>query len=651
MFEFIRRHTKLIMGALFLLILPSFVLWGINGFTSMNDNAAKVATVDGQAITQQEWDSAHQQNIERWRANNPNVDVRLLDTPAMKYRTLESIVHDRVLQAAAADERLMVSHQRVADELGQIPAIASLRRPDGSMDMEKYRGLLSAQGLTPERFEANLRAELAANQTMGGVVNSDVISQAQSGATMDAFGERRQISVQRFAPADYTAKLNPGDADLQAFYQANLARYQVPESARIEYLTLDLDSVKKTVTVPEEALRDYYKQNENTLRAPEERRASHILITAPRDASAADRAKAKAAAEALLAQLRKAPDTFADVARKSSQDSVSAASGGDLGFFQNNKGIDPAIAKAAWALAKAGDISDVVESDFGYHIVRLAAIKPEAVPPFEQVRARLEDQYRAREAQKQFSQMAEEFKVTVFEQADSLKPAAEQFKLAIQTADRVTRSPAPGATGALANARFLSALFSADALQQKRNIAAVEIGANQLASARVLEYTPAHARPFDEVREQVRAAFLGERGAALAREDGQARLQAWSAQPPSAAASLPAAVTVSRQAPENQPPQLIEVALRADPEKLPAFVGVDLGPNGYAVARVEKVLPKADQTADQATQSRQRYEQAWSTAEAQQFYQWLKARHKAAIFAPNPASAPAVMTPAGAASR
>ena len=647
MFEFIRRHTKLIMGVLILLVLPSFVLWGINGFTSMREGAAsRVASVDGRDISQQEWDNAHRQTVERLRANNPNIDLRLLDTPAIKYSTLEQIVHDRVLQAAVADQHLTVSDQRLIDVLAHDPSIEALRDPDGRIN----RDLLASQGMTPESFDARMRSQLALNQVIGGVVDSALFGASQAGVAMDAFGERRQVSVQRFTPADYAAKLNPSDAELQAYYQANLARYQASESARIEYLTLDLDSVKKTVAVSEQDLRDFYKNNENALRTTEERRASHILITAPKDAPAADRAKAKAAAEALLAQLRKAPDTFAAVARKSSQDDSSAASGGDLGFFQREKGIDPAIAKAAWALAKAGDLSDVVESDFGYHIVRLTDIKPAAVPPFEQVRAKLEDQRRTQLAQKEFTQLADDFKNSVFEQADSLKPTAEHFKLDIQTADNVTRTPAPGATGALASPQFLSALFSADALQQKRNIAAVEISASQLASARVLQYTPAHARPFEQVRDQVRASFLSERGAALARQDGQAKLQAWVAQPASAA-SLPAAMTLSRQAPQNQPPQLIESALRVDPAKLPALVGVDLGPGGYAVARVEKVLPGAEQSADEAAQSRQRYEQAWSTAEAQQFYLWLKARYKAAIFVPNPANAPIVMKPAAAASR
>src|SRR5690606_2932015 len=119
----------------------------------------------------------------------------------------------------------------------------------------------------------------------------------------------------------------------------------------------------------------------------ETRRASHILLSAARDAPAAEREKAKAAATALLAQLRQAPDSFAELARKSSQDDASAASGGDLGRFERNKGMDPAIAQAAFGLAKVGDMSEVVESDFGFHIVRLTEIKAAEVPPFEKMRA------------------------------------------------------------------------------------------------------------------------------------------------------------------------------------------------------------------------------------------------------------------------
>jgi len=640
MFEFVRRHTKIVMVVLFLLVFPSFVLFGVERYSHLNEAADKVAVVDGQKISQLEWDQAHRQDVDRMREANPKADLRLLDSPAMKYAALERLVRDRVLAAAAADERLTVSDRRLAAELARNPNIAALPRlADGSVDKEQYSRLVGTQGFTPEGFEARVRADLSVNQVLGGVLNSGLSSPAQADVAMDAFLERREVRIQHFAPADYKSKINPSQADLEAFYQARLALYQAPESARIEYIVLDLDSVKKGVTVSEQDLRAYYDQNGASLGTPEERRVSHILINAPKDAPAAEREKARAAAAELLAQLRQAPDSFAAVARKSSQDDTSAPSGGDLGTFrQNDKGIDPAIVKTAYALGKVGEISDLVESDFGYHIVRLTELKPAAVPPFEKLRPKLEEQFRTQQAQKQFNELAEEFTNGVYEQSDSLQPVAAKLKLAVQTADNVQRLPAPGATGALGNAKFLNALFSTDALDKKRNTEAVEIGASQLVSGRVAQYNAAHARPLSEVQGEVRDAFVNERGAALAREDGQARLKAWSAQPASAA-SLPAAVTVSRDAPQNQRPQLIEVVLRADPAKLPVFVGVDLGAEGYAVARVDKVLPKAEQAADIVAQARQHYEQLWAYAEARQYYELLKARYKAAIIAPAPTAA------------
>ncbi|MDR0780362.1 MAG: SurA N-terminal domain-containing protein [Pseudomonadales bacterium] len=653
MFDFFRQHTKIAMGVLFLLVFPSFVFFGIEGYTRFNDGASKVAVVNGHKISQLDWDNAHQRFIDSQRSRNPNLDLSLFDAPEMKYASLEGLLRERVLAVAAEDQHLSVSDQRLAAQLAQNPAIAALpRAADGKVDKEQYNRLAASFGLTPEGYEASVRAEMSTNQVLGGVMNSELLSPAQAGVFMDAFLERREVRVQRFAPADYAAKLNPSDADLEAFYQAHLARYQAPESARIEYVVLDLGDVKKGITVSEQDLRTYYEQNKDALGAPEERRASHILINAPKSAPAAEREKAKAAATELLAQLRKTPDAFADVARKSSQDDASAANGGDLGFFLRGKGIDPVISDSTYALGKVGDISDVVESDFGYHIIRLTDLKPAAVPPFEQARAKLEDQYRTQQAQKQFGALAEGFTNGVYEQPDSLQPVADKFKLTVHSADNVKRAPAQGATGALANGKFLSALFGTDALERKRNTEALEIGSGQLVSGRVVQYTAAHAQPFAEVRDSVRGDFIKERGAALAREEGQAKLKAWNAQPASAT-SLPAAITVSRdQQPQTQPPQLLEAMLRADAAKLPLFVGVDLGAEGYAVARVDKVLPKVEPAADIATQGRERYELMWSMAEAGQYYEWLKSRYKASITVPDPAAAnAATITLPAAASR
>lgn len=636
MFDIVRKHTKLMMGVLFVLIIPSFVLFGIEGYTRFNDAATKVATVDGQAITQMEWDRAHQLEVDRLRTANPGLELALLDTPAMRYATLERLVRERVLAVAAADEHLGISDARLAVALQSDPTIAAFRRADGSMDMEAYARLLAGQGLTPEGFEARVRADMASQQVLAGVMQSSFASQAQANVAMNAFLEQREVRVQTFKPADFVSKITPADADLQAYYQQHIAQYQAPETASIEYIVLDLDTVKKGIQVSEQDLRTYYDSNAASLGEPEERRAAHILIAAPKDAPATEREQARATATKLLEQLRQSPDSFADMARQSSQDEVSAASGGDLGTFRRDRGIHPAITEATYALAKVGDISDLVESDFGYHIVRLTEIKPASVPPFDKLRPQLEEQLRTREAQSRFSELADEFRNGVYEQSDSLQPVADKLKLTVHKVDNITRSPASGATGPLASDKLLAAVFSADAIERKRNTEATETGANQLASARVTAHSPAHARAFEEVKDEVRKAFMAQRGAEMARTEGQARLKAWTEQPASAT-GLPAAITLSRENPQGQPPQLVEAVLRADPAKLPSFIGVDLGADGYAVAQIEKVVPRAEPSSEQAAGDLQRYDQVWAMAEGRGYYDMLRTRYKAQILVPEPA--------------
>lgn len=637
MFDAIRQHKKIAMWILALLVFPSFIFFGIEGYGRFNEGATKVAEVNGQAISQMEWDNALRQEADRARAANPSFDLSLLDTPALKYAVLEQVVRDRVLATAAQQEHLLVSDARLASALQQDPSIAALRDAEGKLDMDGYRRLLAIQGLTPEGFEERLRGSLALQQVLGGIAVSDMVSTAQASAAMNALLEQREVRIVRFTPEQHAAQLSPSEADLQGYYKTHLAQYQEPESAKIEYIVLDLDGVKRGIAVSDDELRTYYAQNAATLGTPEERRASHILIEASRDAPAAEREKARATAEQLLAQVKADPSSFAEVAKKSSQDPISAASGGDLGFFQRSKGTDPAIAQATFELAAKGDISPLVESDFGYHIIELTGIKPAQVPAFEELRAQLEDQLRTQQAQTRFSEMAEQFTNGVYEQSDSLQPVADALHLSIQTAE-ITHTPAPGATGALANAKFLGALFSTDAVANKRNTEALEVGPSQLASGRVLSHTPAHEKPFDTVQAEVRSAWLNERGAQAARTAGEARLKAWQAKPDSAT-DLPAALVVSRDDPKEQPLALVDAVLRADPGKLPTFIGVDLGSGGYAIVRVDKILPPAEQTPEQAAQLRQRYEEIWRMAEVRSYYDLLKARYKAKILAPAPSAA------------
>jgi peptidyl-prolyl cis-trans isomerase D len=635
MFDFVRKHTKVMQFLLFLLIFPSFVLVGINGYNRFREKGDAVAKVDGHEIMQGDLDNAHKQDVERLREQMPTLDPKLLDSPAARYATLERMVRDQVLGSAAAKSKLTTSDQRLAQELQQNELIRALRGPDGKLDMARYKQLVGARGMSPEMFEAGIRQDLSSRQVMAGIGGTSFATPAEAKVAIDAYLEKREVQVARFDAADFMAKVNPTDADLEAFYKANPAMFQAPEQADIEYVMLDAESIMKSLPVNEQDLKDYYTQNVGSRpAAAEERRASHILIPAPKEAPAAERAKAKSKAEEVLAMAKKAPDNFAELAKKYSQDPGSAAKGGDLDYFTRGAMTKP-FEDAVFAM-KPGDIAGPVETEFGYHIVKLTDVKAAKQKTFEEMRPELEAEFKKQQAQKKFAELADTFSNGVYEQADSLKPVADRLKLEVKAAANVQRTPAPGNKGPLGNPKFLSALFSTDSIEKKRNTEAVEIAPNTLVSGRVVKYTPARTLPLAEVKDRVRERVVAARAAELAKTEGKQKLAAWKANP--ASASLPASVTVSRQDAQKQPSAIVEAALRADPGALPAFAGVDLGDQGYAVVKVDKIVPRDAPAPEMAKQELDQYTKWWASAENLAYYNLLKERFKVKIELPKPAA-------------
>jgi peptidyl-prolyl cis-trans isomerase D len=632
MFDFIRKNNKVLMFLLFLLIIPSFVLFGVEGYTRMNDRGEVVARVAGEDIRQGEWDAAHRREADQLRQSMPNLDPQLLDSPQARFGTLERMIRDRVLRAAADDARLVTGDQRLAAELQRSPMIASLRGPDGKLDMARYRQLAAQQGMTPEMFEEQMRASLSLQQVLAGVTGTAFASETQARVALGAFLERREVQVQRFDAAEFAAKVQPTPQEVEAFYQANPQMFQAPEQVDVEYLVLDAESVMKGITLNEADVRAYFEQNISRVTGPEERRASHILIAAPASAPAEQRQAAKAKAEDILAQVRKQPGRFAELARQHSQDPGSAARGGDLEFFSRGAMVKP-FEDAAFALQK-GDTSGVVETDFGYHIIRVTDVKVPRQRNFDEMRAQLEADLRKQQAQRKFAETADAFSNAVYEQADSLQPAAEKFNLTVQTATGITRQPPADAKGPLANARRRNVLFSPDSLERKRNTEAVETSSGQLTAARVVRHQPARTLPLAEVSDSVRERLRATRGAELARKAGEEKLAEVQAKPQ--AASLPPPIVVSRDETRNLPGPIVEGALRADPTALPLATGIDLGNQGYAVVKVLKVIAREAPAAELARQERDQVAQWWASAEGLAYYNLLKERFKVQIRAPRP---------------
>ena len=357
------------------------------------------------------------------------------------------------------------------------------------------------------------------NSTVG-VLLAEELPDTVRPALLRIQNEERRFSELRFQPEQYAAKVKLDAAAVQKFYDENTAKFEVPEQVKAEYVLLSLDSLLAQVTVSDAEVKAWYEGRKDRFQQPEERRASHILITPE-----GDDAKAKARAEALLAELQKTPGKFAELARKHSQDPGTAQQGGDLGFFGRGMMVK-SFEDTVFSL-KDGELSGVVKSDFGYHLIRLTGIKPGKLRPLEEVRAEIESELKRQAAMRKYAETAESFNNTVYEQSDSLQPAAEKYKLKVQKSGWLSKQPDPrqlATLGPLATPKVLAGLFSEDAIKNRRNTEAIEVGPNTLLAARVVEHQAAAVRPFAEVKGEVETLLWAREAARLAREAGEAKL-------------------------------------------------------------------------------------------------------------------------------
>jgi len=618
MFDFVRSHNRLLQIALGLLIIPSFAIFGVSSYTSFNNEQSQaVATVDGHEISRAEWDAQHRKDVDQIRQRAPQVDLKLLDTPEAQRRSLDAIVRDRVLQAAVVHEGLAVSDERALHEYQTNPEFAEPR----AMPKPQRDAWLAARGLSGNQLLQVISQNLGRNAAQQGVSASGFLPAASLKASTDAWFDQRDIQWQRFDTKDYAAKIQPTDAQVEAYYKAHPAEFFAPEQAKIEYLVLEPAALTSQVKADPTLVQEYYQQNKSRYTTPEERSASYILAKVAPNASPADVAKAKALAEAQLAEVRKNPAGFSEFARKIPQDG-GPLEGGDLDFMR--KGAVPGAFDDTLFSLKQGDISGVVRTDSGFQVIKLTGVRGGAVKPFEEVKSSIEDLLKQQEAQKLFSSDAEKFTNTVYEQPDSLDPAAKAFQLTKQTAT-VQRTPAPGAQGPLASAKLLTAVFASDSIKGKHNTEAIESGTSQLVSAHVVEYLPQRTRPLAEVHDQVVEAVRKAEATAAATRDGEARV---AEAKKDAALVLPQAVTVSRLDRSGAvPPQVTQAALKADLSKGPAVVGVALPDGGYAAIRVLKSTPHAPD-ANESAQWKSVATDAYEAAEAEAVYDSLKQRYK-----------------------
>ena len=585
MFDAVRNNKRIVQVFLALITLP-FAFFGVESYVRSVGTGDDVARIGDVKITQQQFQQALREQQERLRAQmGGQFDPKMLDMPQARQAILDDLVDQQLLTLEAGKRKLFASDEAIRRTIGGIDAF----KIDGKFSPERYEVALKAQGMTPAGFEARLRQDLTLQQLATAVGQSGLMARTVSDRILAMQTEKRDVQEYRIGLDAFLDKVKLADGAAKKFYDENSKQFAMPEQARAEFVVLSMETIGAQLTVSEAEVKAWFDGHKERFQQPEERRASHILIASEK----IGKDKAKAKAEELLKEIRKTPAVFADLARKNSDDPGSAAKGGDLGFFGRGMMVKP-FEDATFAL-RDGEISGIVESDFGFHIIKLTGIHAAKEKPFAEVRGEIEAELKKAAASRKFAEAAEAFSNIVYEQSDSLKPAAEKFSLTIKQSDWLGRQANP-ASGPLANEKLLAALFSEDSVKNRRNTEAVEIGPNTLVAARILDYKPATLQPFESVKVAIETMLKRQEAQAQARKDGEARLEALRKGEDKLAWG--AVKRVSRLDHAALPQTAVPTVFGMETAKLPAFAGVELPGNGFALFRLNKV--EAGEALDEA---------------------------------------------------
>ncbi len=578
MFDLVGKHKKLIQIILALVFLP-FVFFGMDSYFQGGDRGTNIATVSGQPVSEQEFSLALQerQNSLR-RLVGGNVDPALLDSTELRVAVLDGVIRERLLINQAVRNGVLVSDQ----QLQQIISEQTSLHENGKFSHARYEQMLRRQNMTPVSFENGLRRDLMLERVINAYRGTAIVPTAVIDRLLRINAQQRDISQSVLDADKFVPQVKLEDGAVKQYYDAHHGEFQVPEQARLEYLVLALDVIASQIEVSSDELKQFHEQNLRQYAGDEERQASHILVSVDSKAGAEEKQAARAKAEQLLHQARKNPAGFAELARKNSQDPGSAANGGDLGFF--GRGAMPKAFDDAVFQMKVGEIAGPVESQFGYHVIRVAAIKGRGLGD---VKQRVELDLRRQKAGKRFSELAEQFNNLVFEQGDSLKPAADALKLPIQASAWVSRTGS--ANKLLNNQKLLQSVFAEDAVKNKRNSEVVDIGNNTLVAARVIEYKPASVRAFDEVSAGIGKRLTQQRAAQLAATEGRALL-ARLKQGEAVALGWDSGKLVTREQVQADAGAGLAEAFKADVGRLPAYAGYEKPQGGFVLFKITRVI-------------------------------------------------------------
>ena len=565
--------------ALLALITIPFALFGIDSYLSSAGNNASVAKVGSNSISIQAYDNALK-NMRNRLQSEGKFEQAQLDSPEVKSLVLDQLINKQLLSDEIHNAKYVISDSQLATYVTGMPEF----QKDGKFSQELYDQTLLQNQLSPTKFEAGMRADLLAQQAQDGIAKLGFISNARADEVLKLANQQRVVTVSEIKTKDFVDQVTVKPEEVKAYYEQHKNKLIVPEQVKIEFLSLAPVNFMRNVNVSDDEVKKYYDDNAAKFQGNEQRRASHILIAFGVSATPEQKQQAKAKAEEILGQIKNDPSKFEQLAMKDSQDPGSAVKGGDLGSFGHGAMVKP-FEDAAFSM-KLNQVSDLVESEFGYHIIKVTEISGQHAD-FNSLKPQIKGDLMFQKAKDEFAKQAETFSDLVYTQSGSLEPAAKAFGGQVQKSDWLSRES--GAKFFKNNDKIMSLIFSNEVLKDRRNTEAIEVSTDNMVSARVVDYKAAAPKSFDEVKAGIEALLKLEAASKLAISKGEAALKDLRDGKNVAGVEWIKEVTVDRKNAQGLTDLAMSQVFKTNTAKLPAYSGLADSKQGYLLVKVIKV--------------------------------------------------------------
>lgn len=584
MYDLVHKHQRVAQFILGLIMIP-FAFFGVDYYFRQNDGAGEVAKFDGGKVSEADFAQAIREQQDNLRRSQQGVDPTLFDNPEVRFNLLQQLLRERLVEKKSRDLHFRISNEQIFERIAADPRF----REGDRFSLDLYKRLLNQAGIAEPAYEESIRRQLLTERIVDPISRGGIVPKAAAAAFVNLVEQQRDVEV-AIVDADASVKdVKVDDAQVKAFYDGNAAAFKTPEEVKFEYVILTQDALLPQVAVTPDEVKAQYAAASKSYTQEEQRQAAHILIAVKPDASDAERAAAKKSAEEIFAQVKANPAKFADIAKQQSQDPGSASQGGDLG--SNPRGTMVKAFDDAVFSMKPGEIVGPVQSEFGWHVIRLVAVTPSRTRPFDEVRTQIETDLKRQKVAQKFAAAADQFQNLVYEQADSLAPVGKALGLTVETSPMVTRAQAQQI--AMGSAKLVQALLSPESIAAKRNTEAIEIGPNALMAARIIEFKPAAPRPYEAVKDEIRNQLVRRAAVELAQKAGRDKLALLEQgrTDREVGVTFAKAVPVARNRQQaGFTPEAVNRIFQADATKLPRYVGAPSERGGFAIYKLVNVV-------------------------------------------------------------